>query len=150
MNEAGAAYTRGEERPNAGCLLKRKWMKPTSFMQGSRQQHQTGEGAGSIRIRPLSPAISYILHIVSPRIPPSAPVLALDCDVHSQRTPDSRCIALIDVEARRTRMMSVVIASQRPPPPPLTHAPNGLREMKPFVFTRQGNTQRLSPFPEIP
>ena len=61
MNGA-RAYSRGEERPNAGCLLKRKWMKPTSLMEGSRQQRQTGEGAGS-RIRPFSPSVYGFLHI---------------------------------------------------------------------------------------
>ena len=61
MNGA-EAYTRGEERPNAGCPLKRRRMEPTSVMQGSRQQHQTGKGAGS-RIRPFSPVIHGFLHI---------------------------------------------------------------------------------------
>ena len=63
MNGGAYPYARGEERPNAGFPLKRRWMKPTSLMEGSRQRHQTGEGVGSrIGIRPFSPAICGCLH----------------------------------------------------------------------------------------
>eukprot|EP00622_Pseudochattonella_farcimen_P007364 FR743330.1.p1 GENE.FR743330.1~~FR743330.1.p1 ORF type:complete len:105 (+),score=3.03 FR743330.1:52-366(+) len=56
MNGAGA-YARGEERPNAGCLLKRKRMEPTSLQHGRKPAATPHWRRGGFDSNPLlSPA----------------------------------------------------------------------------------------------